>query len=133
MLDAWTHAQISDPEISRDKAYCNWLGAKITGASVADDVRLQDFQSIHIQRKGGKKGFPIPDALIQGTLSVDDEGAFREQLARGVGRQRAFGFGDSRRPSNLGAAWHRTHRGGHGRRSFLRIDALRHPRFHTSA
>lgn len=93
MLDALTHARIADPDIDRDGAYCNWLRTKVDGATLSEDVRLQDFQSIRMLRKGSTKGFPVPDARLRGTLTVTNEDAFRRQLCRGVGRQRAFGFG----------------------------------------
>ncbi|MEQ8964701.1 MAG: type I-E CRISPR-associated protein Cas6/Cse3/CasE [Azospirillaceae bacterium] len=38
-------------------------------------------------------GVPVPDAVFEGVLRVDDPAAFAALLARGVGRHRAFGFG----------------------------------------
>ena len=34
-----------------------------------------------------------PEALVRATVSITDPAAFRQALARGVGRHRAFGFG----------------------------------------
>ena len=38
-------------------------------------------------------GLQRPDALLVGSLKVEDPGAFTALLARGLGRHRAFGFG----------------------------------------
>ena len=35
----------------------------------------------------------VPDAVLEGVLTVDDAAAFAETLTAGVGRQRAYGRG----------------------------------------
>ena len=44
-------------------------------------------------RGSGGRGIEGPEALISGTLRVEDGPAFAKLLARGIGRHRAFGLG----------------------------------------
>lgn len=82
----------------RERVYGEWLGRELGrggAASLAQPATLAQFQRVKLHRRGGKsrKSPERPDVVLQGSLRVDDAGAFRAVLRRGVGRHRAFGFG----------------------------------------
>lgn len=87
-------------ETGREQVYVEWLRERLAGAARLLGARLHAFRRARVLRQGrngnGKRRPTVserPDALITGTLEVTEPGAFRELLARGVGRHRAFGFG----------------------------------------
>lgn len=101
-VDAWVHrrfmAREAEVEIDREAAYADWLRERMGGAAEVTAVRLQGFRRQRLTRRTHAsprraKVLERPDALLRGELEVRDRGAFRELLARGVGRHRAFGFG----------------------------------------
>lgn len=118
-VDAEPRPRGGRPEIIREKVYQDWLAARLTGAARLDPAsfRLAQLNRAMLLRprqadrdpdlaqrrelvrigslKSGIKGEQggSPDATLQGTLEVEDSGAFHALLARGVGRHRAFGFG----------------------------------------
>jgi CRISPR system Cascade subunit CasE len=101
-LDAFLHRRYLQAESGdRESVYVDWLRQRLDGAAGLLDVRLQAFRRVRVLRRGrrdgeGKRKTEVaerPDALLTGTLGVTDPDAFRDLLARGVGRHRAFGFG----------------------------------------
>lgn len=77
---------------SREAVYADWLALRIAGAATLQPgVRLTRFQRLHTARKGhSSEG---PDAIIQGTLRVDDSVRFHQLLTSGIGRHKAYGYG----------------------------------------
>ena len=62
-----------------------------------DACRLEGFQ-LHamVRKREGASGLAtrkFPDAVLAGELTLVEPEPFMEVLARGVGRQRAFGYG----------------------------------------
>jgi CRISPR system Cascade subunit CasE len=101
-VDAWVHrrfmAQGAESEIDREGAYTDWLRERLRGSAEVSAVRLRGFRRVRLARRTHTsprraKVLERPDALLRGELEVQDSKAFRELLARGVGRHRAFGFG----------------------------------------
>lgn len=101
-VDAWIHrrfmARDAAPEIDRETAYTDWLRERMRGAADLTAVRVQGFRRLRLARRTHSSPrraqvLERPDALLRGELEVRDGGAFRQLLARGVGRHRAFGFG----------------------------------------
>ena len=101
-VDAWIHrrfmAREAAPEIERETAYTDWLRERMRGAADLGSVRLQGFRRLRLARRNHAtprraRVLERPDALLCGELEVRDGAAFRQLLARGVGRHRAFGFG----------------------------------------
>jgi CRISPR system Cascade subunit CasE len=101
-LDAFLHRRyLQQHDGDRESVYVDWLRRRLDGAAGLLDVRLQAFRRVRVLRRGrrdgeGKRKTQVaerPDALLTGTLGVTDPDAFRDLLARGVGRHRAFGFG----------------------------------------
>ena len=98
LLEAWRqHGTDSDGMAktarSRDSVYLDWLEERLQTAARIErsDSRLVRFRRVRASRgNGGPEG---PDAVLQGTLTVENTDAFAERLARGVGRHRAFGYG----------------------------------------
>lgn len=88
--------------VDRAQVYRDWLQGQLAshGAEL-DDFALRAFRRVRLLRKEtskeeqGRKRHVLerPDALMAGTLRVEDVDAFGALLARGVGRHRAFGFG----------------------------------------
>ena len=90
--------------IRRDDVYRGWLARELarTDAAEISTCRLLSFRRNRLARRSAPRGSgesrPFrhvngPDAVLAGTLVVRDPSAFRRLLVRGVGRQRAFGFG----------------------------------------
>jgi hypothetical protein len=80
---------------TRDEVYRGYLGARLAGAAL-DGCRLDGFQLLRIARPKQSAGFgwkTVPEAVMQGGLTVTDPAALVQSAAVGVGRQRAYGFG----------------------------------------
>ena len=88
----------------RERVYGEWLARELQAggerekdgppaASLVDgSLHLESFRRARMHRRGGGR-IERPDALLVGSLKVEDPGAFTALLARGLGRHRAFGFG----------------------------------------
>nr|WP_294548535.1 type I-E CRISPR-associated protein Cas6/Cse3/CasE [uncultured Rhodopila sp.] len=104
--------EVVDAAPPREIVYRDWLCDRIGVAAAVGDARLASLRDARLWRRGepGESaaakmhGRPRPrlgrraamgrrEAVFEGTLEVRDAGAFRDLLARGVGRHRAFGFG----------------------------------------
>jgi CRISPR system Cascade subunit CasE len=90
------------PAIDRGEVYAGWLTQKVGSAAAIERCRLVAFCRGRLLRRTHRSEHDSarrnrycerPVAILEGTLSVRDGAAFRELLARGVGRHRAFGFG----------------------------------------
>ena len=80
-------------ERTREGVYLDWLAERLAPAAMLDREasRLVRFQrSLAARREGKSEG---PDAVMHGTLTVTDDAAFADLLAKGVGRHRAYGYG----------------------------------------
>jgi len=107
--------QAPDVFDDRERVYTDWLdreliaarpsgGDRTTAVRAAELVAVEDIGSgkarrarmVELRREAffqsGARG-ERPNVVLEGTLRVTDEAAFRALLARGVGRHRAFGFG----------------------------------------
>lgn len=102
-----------DTWAEREQVYRGWLARELSAerkeASPAierppaelQEATMVEFAREPLRRKGAPRQAPPPgqrqaerpDAVLEGTLVVRDEAAFRALLARGVGRHRAFGYG----------------------------------------
>ncbi|MDG5497356.1 type I-E CRISPR-associated protein Cas6/Cse3/CasE [Niveispirillum sp. BGYR6] len=100
-LDQWTtKGSVPAEEPERDRVYQHWLTSRLTGAELLD-LRLEGLRHVSLSRRaaapaGGSrplKRFSKPDALYVGRLRVTDGGLLLNNLAHGIGRHRAFGFG----------------------------------------
>lgn len=99
----------------RERVYADWLARELIGprpstgergsaVRAAELVPTEDIgtgatriaRMVELRRepisRGGARS-ERPNVVLEGTLRVTDEAAFRALLARGVGRHRAFGFG----------------------------------------
>jgi hypothetical protein len=91
---------VSPPNSNRELVYADYLTGRIRGATV-NIVRMERFRLEKITRphrgdKAPASGFAsriVPDAMLEGVLTVDAPETFSETLAAGVGRQRAYGRG----------------------------------------
>lgn len=93
----------SDRDFGREDIYRRWIVRRMREYVDVEEkeIRLSSFRLVSAVRKngsgksGGRKArkITLPDALMDGTLRVRDEGSLHDLLARGVGRHRAFGFG----------------------------------------
>jgi CRISPR associated protein len=91
---------VSPPGSIRDQVYADYLTGRLRGAAI-NMVRMGRFRLEKITRphrgdKAPASGFAsriVPDAVLEGVLTVDDPAMFAETLAAGVGRQRAYGRG----------------------------------------
>ena len=84
----------------REQVYADYLPSRLRGATVnlvrMGRFRLEKITRPHRGDKAPASGFAsriVPDAVLEGVLTVDDPAAFAETLAAGVGRQRAYGRG----------------------------------------
>lgn len=95
-MDVFVHATLRQPaeEPSREAVYVHWLRRQLerARASSLEAACLSEFRREVMRRRTAAR-IERPNAVLQGTLLVDDPAAFTQLLARGVGRHRAFGFG----------------------------------------
>lgn len=92
-VDAFLATVLRGDPTQREAVYLDWLAARLAPAAVLDLTasRLARFQRVRVQRDGRR--VEGPEAVIHGTLTVTDPGAFAALLARGVGRHRSYGYG----------------------------------------
>ncbi|MEH3048594.1 type I-E CRISPR-associated protein Cas6/Cse3/CasE [Sphingomonas adhaesiva] len=87
-------------DVTREAVYADWLRTRLAGAATIDEVALRLFRRVRARRSthraaGGARTRAVegPDAVLAGTLTIADADAFAAQLARGIGRHAAFGYG----------------------------------------
>jgi CRISPR system Cascade subunit CasE len=80
--------------------YTRYLVERLKGATVEraklTRFRLEQMSRPHRGASAPPSGLAqrvVPDAVLQGVLTVADPAAFTQALMSGVGRQRAFGRG----------------------------------------
>ncbi len=78
--------------ITRESVYRDWLAERFDDVVAVDQCKLAGFQRTRIVRgeNGGPEG---PDAILHGTMTVNDADRFAHMLRKGVGRHRAYGYG----------------------------------------
>jgi hypothetical protein len=89
-----------ETNIERGMIYRRYLGDRLQGAEVnlarLTSFRLERMTRPHRGQAAPKSGLAqriIPDAVLEGVLTVRDPVVFKETLANGIGRQRAYGRG----------------------------------------
>lgn len=104
-VDAWIHRRfLVDPDappLRREEVYHQWLADRLQGAARLEASALDGFRRLRLVRKGRAAGgakrksrvLERPEAVIHGTLQVEDGARFHDLLKRGIGRHKAFGFG----------------------------------------
>ena len=99
-VDAWIAARTrpgGDPHISREAAYLGWFAERFGTAAAIEAAEPRLFRRVRTHRsshgRSGRSRVEGPEAVIGGTLVVNDPEAFAGLLARGVGRHTAFGYG----------------------------------------
>lgn len=98
-VDAWLAAVWREDPRSREAVYLDWTRERLErgGASLDRGAVLgwRLTEQYRREQEGDRPGSPRrrPEAVIEGVATVTDTVAFRELLARGLGRHRAFGFG----------------------------------------
>ncbi len=102
--------QRGETNIEREGVYTRYLGERLLGAKV-ERAKLTRFQLVKMTRPHRGASAPasnvaqrvVPDAVLEGILTVTDPAAFMRALTQGVGRQRAYGRGyirlETMRPS----------------------------------
>jgi CRISPR system Cascade subunit CasE len=85
-----------DAGLTRDAIYREYLAERLAGVRL-NTCRLEGFQ-LHamVRKREGGSGLAtrkFPDAVLSGELTLVEPSLFMEVLAKGVGRQRAFGYG----------------------------------------
>ena len=78
---------------TRERVYLDWLSGRLRHAAKLDmqSSRLVQFHRTRVSR--GTTGVEGPDAVVHGTLTIEDGERFTELLQSGVGRHRAYGYG----------------------------------------
>ena len=79
----------------REQVYVDYLKTRLVGAEIAA-ANLKGFRLNRMARKSAKTGVGqrvVPQAWIEGLLTVTEAARFEQTLIDGVGRQRAFGHG----------------------------------------
>jgi len=84
-----------DANLKRDDVYRDYLAERLAGASVEASrlVRFRLRRFMRPKKDRSVSGRTMPEAVIEGSLRVDDPGKLFEAISTGVGRQRAYGFG----------------------------------------
>lgn len=104
-------AEVAAELPSREQVYGDWLADRFGMAARPVHTRLTSLRDIRPWRRGAPKSVAARtmhghdrrrgrgavlgrrEAILEGHLRVEEPGAFRDLLSRGVGRHRAFGFG----------------------------------------
>jgi hypothetical protein len=111
-IDAFLVAvQRGETNIEREGIYTRYLVERLRGASVRraklTRFRLEKISRPHRGASAPPSGIAqrvVPDAVLEGVLTVSDPATFTQTLMSGVGRQRAFGRGYIRlEPERLSA------------------------------
>jgi len=91
-----------ESRLDRARIYSDWLRPKLeeNGACGVERLWLEGFRRTSQQRKARRDEGPRkvarlerPEALLAGTLRIQDPVEFGKLLARGIGRHKAFGYG----------------------------------------
>lgn len=92
-VDAFLARVLRGEATTREAVYLDWLADRLAPVASLDRAasRLASFQRSVIRRDGRR--LDGPDAVIHGTLTVEDPAGFAAMLARGIGRHRAYGYG----------------------------------------
>lgn len=77
--------------IDRETVYRNWLAKRLEGAAMLKQVRSARLERRILRR--GSKDLEGPDVTFHGELVITDAAAFAKNLAAGVGRHTAYGYG----------------------------------------
>jgi hypothetical protein len=100
-IDAFlVSVQRGEKNIDREGVYSRYLIERLKGANV-DSAKLTRFRLEQMSRPHRGASAPpsgvaqrvVPDALLEGVLTISDPTLFSQTLLNGVGRQRAFGRG----------------------------------------
>ena len=84
-----------DAGLKRDDVYRDYLAERLAGATI-EVSRLVQFglrRFMRPKKDGSVSGKTMPQAIIEGSLRVDDPAKLIEVIGTGVGRQRAYGCG----------------------------------------
>ncbi len=89
-----------ETNIEREAIYTRYLAERLRGATI-DRAKLTRFRLEKMTRPHRGASAPssgvaqrvVPDAVLDGVLTVNDAAAFTQALMQGVGRQRAYGRG----------------------------------------
>jgi len=78
---------------TRAVVYMDWLTARLGKAATLEreTTRLTSFQRVRALRGG--KIIEGPEAILHGTLRIDDPAAFSDMIRKGIGRHRSYGYG----------------------------------------
>jgi CRISPR system Cascade subunit CasE len=102
--------QRGETNIEREGVYTRYLVERFAGA-IVEQAKLTQFRLINMIRPHRGASAPasnmaqrvVPDAVLEGILTVTDPAAFEQTLTQGIGRQRAYGRGyirlEAMRPS----------------------------------
>ena len=88
-------AHAGETPLRREPVYVDYLAKRLAGAEIGP-ASLKGFRLNRMARKSAKAGSGqrvVPQAWIEGSLTVTDADRFEQTLLDGVGRQRAFGHG----------------------------------------
>ena len=78
---------------SREQVYRDWLVKQFNQAAHLEAAELEHFRFVSQYRRGIKIKLQRPQVCFKGILRIDDSDCFKNLLARGIGRHRAFGYG----------------------------------------
>ena len=84
-----------DAGLVRDEIYRTYLADRLKGAEI-DGCRMGQFRLVDFVRPKAGGGFArkkMPEATLEGALTVTDGAAFQQVVTSGIGRQRAYGYG----------------------------------------
>lgn len=89
--DAYLHDIDKGLPDDRELSYANWLTKRLEPCCSVETIRLIRHASYPTMRK--KHRHTVNSAVMQGTVTVTDAPGFAEMMERGVGRQKAYGYG----------------------------------------
>jgi CRISPR system Cascade subunit CasE len=81
--------------LKRDEVYRDYLAERLAGASIEASrlVRFRLRRFMRPKKDRSVSGKTMPEAVIEGSLRIEDPARLIEAISAGVGRQRAYGFG----------------------------------------
>jgi CRISPR-associated protein Cas6/Cse3/CasE subtype I-E len=94
--DYYRHQRHIGREITPEAAYEEWLRPRLAGTT-PERVYVDGFKTTTAARRAKADNswstLGMPDVTMAGTLVVDDADVFSDLVRKGLGRQKAYGFG----------------------------------------
>lgn len=96
-LYQWTLSRVPAGEKppTQETVYAAWLRRQfeLNGGAQLETAKLTSFINLLTKRQISGKTISVPSAVMNGQLTITDPEQFKELLAKGIGKHKAYGYG----------------------------------------